>query len=57
MLPLLAARRNQIGEHVLVLSIVEPERKLVQVEGQIFRADVVICPDHAALEQRPERFD
>jgi hypothetical protein len=44
-------------EDVAVVAIVEAELKFVQVERQIFFADVMVSPDDPALEQRPERFD
>jgi hypothetical protein len=43
-------------ENVLVLAVVEPPRKLIQIERQILLAHVVVRADDAALEQRPERF-
>jgi len=43
-------------ENVWILSIVEPERKLIQIQRKIFAADVMIVPDNPALEQRPEQF-
>jgi hypothetical protein len=44
-------------EDVRVLAIVMAELKFVQIERQIFGADVVICPDDSALQERPEVFD
>ncbi len=46
---LLSARRNQVCEHVVILAIVEAEAELVQIEGQIFLADVVEVANHATL--------
>jgi len=40
-----------------VFSVIEPIRKLVQVERQILSADIVVCPDDAPLEQAPKRIE
>lgn len=45
------------AEDVRVLAVVEPKLELIQIERQVFAADVVIRPDHAALQQRPEVVD
>jgi hypothetical protein len=45
------------AKNVGILSIVVAELKLIQVQRQIFLADVVIGADDATLEQRPEAFD
>jgi hypothetical protein len=45
------------SEDVLVLAIVMAELKLIQVQRQVFFADVMIRTDHASLKQRPERLD
>ena len=42
---------------VCVLAVVVAERKLVQIQRQVLRADVVIGADDAALQERPEGFD
>ena len=43
-----------VKEDIRILAIVEAPRKFVQVERQIFLADVVIAGDDPALQQRPE---
>lgn len=45
------------SEDVGILAVVKAERKLIQVQGKVFPADIVIGADHATLEQAPERFD
>ena len=45
----MAARRNQIGKHVLVLPIVKAIAEFVQIEGQILLADVVVVPHDPAF--------
>ena len=54
---LVIARRNQIGECVRVVPIVEAPRKLVHIERQIIFADFVIRAHDAALQEGPEAFD
>jgi hypothetical protein len=44
-------------EDVRVVAVVEAEGKLVQIQGQIGFADVVVGSDHAALQQAPKGFD
>jgi hypothetical protein len=44
-------------EDVRVVPVIESERELIEVQRQIFLADVVIGADDSALEQRPERFN
>jgi hypothetical protein len=44
-------------ENVRVLPVVVAELKLIQVERKILLADVVVRPNDAPLEQRPEAFD
>jgi hypothetical protein len=44
-------------EDVAVVAIIKAKLKLIQVERQVLLADVMVRPDHAALEQGPERFD
>jgi len=51
------ATRNQFSEDVRILSIIETERKLRQIERQIRRTDFVEAPHHAALEQTPKVFE
>src|SRR5437879_613027 len=46
----------RLSEDVGVFTVIVAELKLVQIEPQIFLRDIVIGADHAALEQRPERF-
>jgi hypothetical protein len=52
-----SAPSYRFAENIGFVPIVEPELKLVQIQRQIFLADAMVCSDHAALEQRPERFD
>ncbi len=40
-----------------VLSPIDPERHLVQVGGQVFRADSMPCADDAALQERESVLD
>src|SRR5271166_4186663 len=54
---LTSASCYHVEENVLVVAIVEAILKFREIERQIFLADVVIGAEHAALEQRPERFD
>jgi hypothetical protein len=42
---------------VFVLAVVEAEGELIQVQRQIFAADVVIGADNTALQQGPKRLD
>jgi hypothetical protein len=51
-----SAPSYRFAENIGFVPIVEPKLKLVQIERQIFLADVMVCSDHATLEQRPERF-
>jgi len=44
-------------EDVRVLPIIEPEGKLIEVQGQILAADLVVTANDATLEQAPEGFD
>jgi hypothetical protein len=52
-----SAARYGSTEHVNVLSVVESENKLIQVERQILAANLVIGAHDAALEQTPKRFN
>ena len=52
-----SAPSYRFAEYVGFVPVVEPELKLVQVQRQIFLADVMVRSDDAALEQRPERFN
>lgn len=45
------------SEDVRVVPIVVPEFEFRNIERQIFAADLVIGPDHAALDERPEAFN
>jgi hypothetical protein len=40
-----------------ISSVIEPIRKLVQVERKIFSADIVVRPDDAPLEQAPKGIE
>jgi hypothetical protein len=46
-----------VKEDVGVLAIIEAPRKLVQIQGQVFGADVVIGADDPALQKRPETLN
>src|SRR5881396_3524491 len=46
-----------VPENILVLAVVKPEGKLVQVEGQILPADMMKRSDHSALQQTPKAVD
>jgi hypothetical protein len=46
-----------VKENILILSIVEAPRKLIEIQRQIFLADIVIGADDPSLEQRPEVFN
>jgi hypothetical protein len=52
-----SASSYRFAENVMVLPVVVAELKLIQVERKVLLADVVVRPDDAPLEQRPERFD
>jgi hypothetical protein len=52
-----SASSYRCPENIFGLSIVETERKLIQVQRQVFLADVVIGADDSPLQERPERFD
>jgi len=45
------------AEDVRVAPIVIPKFKLCNIERQIFSADLMISPDDAALDKRPEAFN
>jgi hypothetical protein len=49
---LLAARRNQIREHILVLAVVKAIAEFVQIKGQIFLADAAPARDYSAQPGR-----
>jgi hypothetical protein len=51
-----SAASYRFSKDVGVLAVIETELKLREIQGQILLADVVISPDHAALEQTPEVF-
>lgn len=51
---MISASRNRGSENVGIFSIVVAERKLRDVERQIFAADLVIAAHDTALNQRPE---
>src|SRR5213083_189996 len=44
------------SEHVSVLPVVVPEHEFIEVERQVFRADVVIRADDATFQQGPKTF-
>ena len=41
-------------ENIWILSVVEPERKLIQIQRQIFTAHVMIVADDSAFQQAPK---
>jgi hypothetical protein len=45
------------SEDIGVFPVVVPELKFVQIKRQILLTDIVVRPDNAPLEQRPEAFD
>ena len=47
----------RVAKYIVVLSIVEAERKLVQVQRQVLLADVMVRSHHATLQERPEVFE
>src|SRR6202035_989872 len=52
------SRSRQYGrEHVFILPVVVPERKLVQVQRQVALRNMVKVAHDAALDQRPEAVD
>jgi hypothetical protein len=51
-----SAPSYRFAENIGFVPIVEPELKLVQIERQIFLADVMVGSDHATFQQRPERL-
>jgi len=52
-----SASSYRCPENIFGVSVVEPERELVQVERQIFLADLMVSADNSALEQRPKAFN
>jgi hypothetical protein len=46
-----------VAEHIRIVAVIMAELELRQVERQVLLADVVVRPNDAALQQRPERFD
>lgn len=44
-------------EDVRVLTVVESELKLIEVQREIFRGNIVIGAKNPALQERPESFD
>lgn len=46
-----------VSEDVWILTVVMTERELGQVQRQVGFTDLMERPDHATLEQAPERFD
>jgi hypothetical protein len=48
---------NRRPEIIVVEPVVIPELELCNVERQIFRADLVESPDHAALSEALGAFD
>src|SRR5437879_4137542 len=48
---------DRCSENIRVLPIVVPELELIDVQREIFGADLMERSDDAALHQRPEAFD
>src|SRR5713101_3269950 len=48
---------NHLSENIGVVSIVESELELREVQRQIFLAHFVVCADDSALEQTPESLN
>ena len=55
--PVASASCYSRSEDVRVTAVILPELKFVQVEREIFLADIVIRPDDPALQQSPEGLD
>jgi hypothetical protein len=53
----LALKQNQKGERIALLAEIVSKCELREVQRQVLSADIVAAVDHAALEQRSERFD
>ncbi len=47
----------RFAEYIGFFSIVKTELKLIQVQRQMFPANIVVRPDDSALEQRPKRIN
>ena len=52
-----SAWRYSTLKNVWIFSVIEPIRKLVQVERQILSADIVVCPNNAPFQKAPERIN
>jgi hypothetical protein len=52
-----SAASYRLSKDVVVVPVIEAKLELREVERQVFLADVMVRPDHAAFEQAPERFD
>ena len=52
-----SAPSYRLAEYVGFIPVVKSELKLIQIERQIFLADVMIGSDDSAFQQRPERFN
>ena len=52
-----SARLYRCAEDVRIQALVVPKLKLVDVEMQIFLADLMKCPNDAAFHDGPEAFD
>jgi hypothetical protein len=44
-------------EYIRILSVVVPKLKLRYIQMEIFLADLVVGPNNAALQDRPEAFN
>jgi hypothetical protein len=51
-----SAPSYRFAENIGFVPIVESKLKLIQIQRQIFLADVMVRSDDATLQQRPERF-
>lgn len=49
--------KHRIPEKERILAVIEPKRELVKVGGKVLDAQMVICTNHAAVEQRPNALD
>jgi hypothetical protein len=49
-----SASSYRLSKDVFVLAVVKAERELIQIEGQVFAADVVVSAHDTALKQRPK---
>jgi len=48
---------DRLSENVIIQPVIIAELKFGHIQRQILLADLVECPDHPALNQRPKAFD